>query len=275
MHNNIESQTENITDVILENVTVEYTVQAEKTRSFKKYAINMLVSKKNNRTFSALNNVSFTVNRGEIFGVIGKNGAGKSTLMKVIARVLIPTRGRVYTNGRVYPLLQLGAGFHPELTGLENIYLNGTLLGHSRDQITQKIESIIEFSELKKFINVPVRNYSSGMRARLGFSIATAWQPQILILDEVLAVGDIAFQDKCYDRMKVYQEMGTTTIMVSHSPAKIASMCSRAMWLHEGEIKKIGEAKKVTAAYKKEKSQNKKKNISTPLGSNQSKGDQE
>jgi len=252
MHKQTESQMEDFEDIILEHISVEFLLRGEKTNSFKKYAINALRSRRDKRSFFALNNVSFIVKRGEIFGVIGKNGAGKSTLMKVIARVLIPTIGRVYTNGRVYPLLQLGAGFHAELTGLENIYLNGTILGHSRNRITEKIESIIAFSELQNFINVPVRNYSSGMRARLGFSIATAWQPEILILDEVLAVGDIAFREKCYKRMKTYQENGTTTIFVSHSPDKITKLCGRAMWLHNGKIKKIGDAKIIAESYKKE-----------------------
>jgi ABC-type polysaccharide/polyol phosphate transport system ATPase subunit len=237
-------------DVILKNVSVEYNIPSEQIKSIKSFAIKKLKGEIKINTFLALNNISLNIRKGEIFGVIGQNGAGKSTLMKVISRVLIPNKGRVITNGRVYPLLQLGAGFHPELTGLENIFLNGTLLGHTQKEIGERVDDIIDFAEIGEFIYAPVRNYSSGMRARLGFSVATAWQPDILVLDEVLSVGDIGFKEKCENRMRTFRENGTTTILVSHSPQTIAEICSRAMWLHRGRIRKIGEAAVIAEDYR-------------------------
>ena len=237
-------------DIILENVTVRYQLPGERVRTFKEYAIQLLQGRNEKRSFLALDHISLNIKAGEIFGVIGKNGAGKSTLLKVISRVLIPTEGRVVTRGKVYPLLQLGAGFHPELTGRENIFLNGTLLGHTRTEIEEKYQDIVEFSEIADFINVPVRTYSSGMQARLGFAVASAWQPEILILDEVLSVGDISFQQKCHSRMREFRENGTTTVLVSHSPELIASLCERALWLEKGEIVALGKSDKITQGYK-------------------------
>ncbi len=237
-------------DIILQDVTVRYRLPGERVRSFKEYAIQLLQGKNKKRSFMALDHVSLKIKAGEIFGVIGRNGAGKSTLLKVISRVLIPTGGRVITLGRVYPLLQLGAGFHPELTGRENIYLNGTLLGHSRSEIEKKYQDIVDFSEIADFINAAVRTYSSGMQARLGFAVASAWQPEILILDEVLSVGDVAFQQKCQKRMREFRDNGTTTVIVSHSPETIASLCERALWLDKGKIAALGKSDKITQIYK-------------------------
>ena len=237
-------------DIILEDVSVRYQLPDEMVRTFKEYAINFVRGKNKKRLFSALDHVNLKIKAGEIFGVIGKNGAGKSTLLKVISRVLIPTEGHVVTRGQVYPLLQLGAGFHPELTGRENIFLNGTLLGHTRIEIDEKYQSIVEFSEIANFINAPIRTYSSGMQVRLGFAVASAWQPEILILDEVLSVGDVAFQQKCHERMREFRENGTTTVLVSHSPDLIASLCERALWLDKGKIVALGESDKVVQQYK-------------------------
>ncbi len=237
-------------DIILENVTVRYQLPGERVRTFKEYAIKFAQGKHKKRSFLALDHINLKIKAGEIFGIIGKNGAGKSTLLKVISRVLIPTEGRVVTCGRVYPLLQLGAGFHPELTGIENIFLNGTLLGHTRDEIEEKYQDIVEFSEIVDFINMPMRTYSSGMQARLGFAVASAWQPEILILDEVLSVGDVAFQQKCQNRMREFREKGTTTVLVSHSPELITSLCERALWIDKGEIVALGKSDKITQGYK-------------------------
>jgi lipopolysaccharide transport system ATP-binding protein len=168
----------------------------------------------------------------------------------VISRVLIPTAGRVRIRGRVAPLLELGAGFHPELTGRENIFLNGTLLGHSKEDVEAHIDEIIEFAELQSFIDAPLRTYSSGMGARLGFSIATTWKPDILILDEILAVGDAAFRQKCKTRMESFRGKGTTTLLVTHDPETVESLCSQAIWLDHGEIKSKGAVKQVLASYK-------------------------
>lgn len=184
-----------VDDVVrMEHVSVQYRLPTERIGTFREYFIRLLQKKITIRTFNALDNVSFQVKKGEVFGFIGDNGAGKSTLLKVVARVLRPYKGRVVVRGKVAPLLELGAGFHPELTGRENIYLNGSLLGHSRKQMEEVYPEIVEFSELGDFIDAPIRTYSSGMYARLGFAVATAYQPEILIVDEILAVGDESFQ---------------------------------------------------------------------------------
>lgn len=177
----------------LDNVSVRYRIPSERIITLKEYTIRRLQRQVQSRDFWALSGINLEIFRGEIFGIIGRNGAGKSTLLKVVSRVLAPTEGRVWVNGFVSPLLELGAGFHPELTGRENVYLNGTLLGYSRRDIKMKMDEILDFAEIGNFIDAPIRTFSSGMVARLGFAVATAWQPEILILDEVLAVGDEAF----------------------------------------------------------------------------------
>ena len=235
----------------LKDVSVCYRAPQERIGTFKEYAIRRLNRKVRFTDFYALKNINFEVEKGEIFGIIGRNGAGKSTLLKVISRVLIPTEGRLWLKGRVSPLLGLGAGFHPELSGRENIYLNGTLLGHSHREIEEHEDEIIEFSELGEFINAPLRSYSSGMTARLGFSVATTWEPEILLLDEVLAVGDEAFRYKCQARMEGFRNnSGTTILIVSHQMNTIESICNRAAWIDHGNIRAIGSVEKVIEAYR-------------------------
>jgi ABC-type polysaccharide/polyol phosphate transport system ATPase subunit len=236
--------------IILDNVSVRYRAPEEVIGTFKEYAIQLLKRNVRFREFKALNNVDLQVFEGEILGIIGRNGAGKSTLLKVISRVLIPTEGRVRIRGHVSPLLELGAGFHPELTGRENIYLNGTLLGHTRREIEAMLPGIIEFAELGAFIDSPLRTYSSGMAARLGFSVATAWKPEILILDEVLSVGDEGFRQKCQMRMKTYRDQGTTILLVTHDSTTVESICSRAVWLDHGQIMAVGSSREIVRMYR-------------------------
>jgi ABC-type polysaccharide/polyol phosphate transport system ATPase subunit len=211
--------------------------------------IRLVQGKVRYHSFMALNKVDLDVKKGEIFGILGRNGAGKSTLLKVISRVLIPTQGRVWINGMVSPLLELGSGFHPELTGMENILLNATLLGRSRKEIQEKIPEILDFAEIGEFIEAPLRTYSSGMSARLGFSVATAWRPDILILDEVLSVGDAAFAKKCTDRMRSFRESGATVLLVSHAIETVRSLCQRALLLEHGAVLEIGSALEVSEKY--------------------------
>jgi ABC-2 type transport system ATP-binding protein len=232
------------------NVTVEYRLPHEQVGTFREYFIRLLERKIKFQNFRALDDVSLVVPRGTVHGVIGHNGAGKSTMLKVISRVIKPTAGRVKVYGKVAPLLELGAGFHPELTGRENIYLNGALLGFSRDEMERLVEPIIEFSELQDFIDAPLRTYSSGMQARLGFAVATAVDPDILIVDEILGVGDEAFKKKCEDRMNEYRDHGTTIFLVSHDMSAIQKMCQQVTWLDHGRLMMNGEPKKVIEAFR-------------------------
>lgn len=236
----------------LDNVSVSYRLPTERIGTFKEYAIRTLQRKIRVERFWALTDVSLQVYRGEVFGLIGNNGAGKSTMLKVISKVLKPTKGRVVVYGKIAPLLELGAGFHPELSGRENVFLNGALLGYNRHEMEAVFDEIVEFSELEHFINSPVRTYSSGMHARLGFAVATAHIPEILILDEILSVGDEAFQRKCNQRMKSFQQAGTTVLMVSHALNMMESMCDRIAWIDHGKTQKIGEPQEVIAAYRGE-----------------------
>lgn len=236
----------------LENVSVSYRLPSERIGTFKEYAIRKLQRKIKINKFWALTDVTLQVNRGEVFGLIGNNGAGKSTMLKVISKVLKPTKGRVVVYGKIAPLLELGAGFHPELSGRENVFLNGALLGYSRSEMESVFDEIVEFSELEQFINSPVRTYSSGMFARLGFAVATAHMPEILILDEILSVGDESFQRKCNLRLKEFQQSGSTVLMVSHALDSLEVMCNRVAWIHHGKIQKIGEPEEVIAAYRGE-----------------------
>jgi ABC-type polysaccharide/polyol phosphate transport system ATPase subunit len=233
----------------LEDVAVRYRVPQERIPTFKEYAIRWLRGQVRYHSFWALQNINLDVKPGEVFGIIGPNGAGKSTLLKVIARVLYPTRGRVRLTGRVAPLLELGAGFDPELTGRENIYLNGAILGYTKVQIDAIFPEIVEFSGLQDFIEAPLRTYSSGMFARLGFSVATASRPDILIVDEILGVGDAEFQTKSFERIQSFKAAGTTILLVSHSLERVEEICSRAMWLDHGEIVSLGSAKAVVSQY--------------------------
>jgi ABC-2 type transport system ATP-binding protein/lipopolysaccharide transport system ATP-binding protein len=234
----------------LENVSVVYRSPSERIDKFKEYLIRKLQGKIKHNTFCALQDLNLAIYRGEVLGLIGNNGAGKSTLLKVIARVLRPTRGRVMIKGRVAPLLELGAGFHPELSGRENVYLNGAILGFSRQEMQDKFQQIVDFAELWDFIDAPMRTYSSGMWARLGFAVATDVQPDILIVDEILAVGDENFQRKSYDRIQQFREQGTTILIVSHSMGTIESMCHRAAWLSHGKLCGLGEPVEVIRLYR-------------------------
>jgi ABC-type polysaccharide/polyol phosphate transport system ATPase subunit len=233
----------------LDNVSVRYRAPQERIGTFKEYAIRWMQGKVKQQTFLALDDVSLEVRRGEVFGLIGKNGAGKSTLLKMVARVLRPTVGRVRVTGRVAPLLEMGAGFHPELTGRENIYLNGAMLGFTRAEMDEKYPRIVEFAELGDFIEAPIRTYSSGMWARLGFAVATDTRPEILIVDEILSVGDEAFQRKSYERIQSFREQGATILFVSHNMALVESMCQRAAWLDGGKLAAVGAAKSVVDRY--------------------------
>lgn len=236
----------------LENVSVRYRLPSERIGTLKEYTIRFLQRRLRHRDFWAVHDLSLNVNRGEVFGIVGDNGAGKSTLLKVISKVLRPTTGRVRIYGKIAPLLELGAGFHPELSGRENIFLNGALLGYSHEQMSNVFDEVVDFSELSQFIDAPIRTYSSGMYARLGFAVATAHQPEILIVDEILSVGDEAFQRKCTDRISGFRENGATVLMVSHNLDLIAGMCDRAAWLDHGKLITIGEANDVIANYRGE-----------------------
>lgn len=233
----------------LKNVSVRYRVPHERIGSFKEYVIRRLQRRVSHDNFMALREVSLEIQRGEVFGIIGRNGAGKSTLLKVIARVLRPTGGRVWVKGHVAPLLEFGAGFHSELTGRENVFLNGTLLGFTHKEMEHKFDRIVDFAELWEFIDAPLRTYSSGMVARLGFAIATDVKPDVLIIDEVLAVGDEAFQRKSAARMGEFREQGATILLVTHNMANVRAMCSRAIWLDHGRVNSLGSAEDVAAQY--------------------------
>lgn len=205
----------------------------------------------NSGSFCALDDVSFDIAHGECVGVIGRNGSGKSTTLGLIAGVLQPTTGSVEVYGHTCPLLELGAGFHPDLSGAENIFLNGVLLGMTRREIKSKFEEIVAFSELEEFLECPLRTYSSGMMARLGFSVAVHLNPEILLVDEILAVGDMAFSQKCLKKMRGFREQGVTIVFVSHSPDAVISLCDRAVWLDQGKLVMHGEAKVVCYEYQK------------------------
>jgi len=218
--------------------------------SLKEFVTQKLSGKFTYSDFWALKNVGFHVEHGEVLGIIGRNGSGKSTLLKVISGILKPTEGTVHCAGNIVPMLELGSGFDFELTGRENIFLNGAILGYSEEFLNSKYEEILEFSELGQFIDVPIRNYSSGMLMRLAFSVATMVNPQILIVDEILAVGDEAFQKKSYTRMMEMMSGGTTVLLVSHSLDQIREMCNRVVWLDGGQIKMIGSAVEVCNQYR-------------------------
>lgn len=231
------------------DISMRYLMTYDRIQSIKEYVVQLLRRKIKYEEFWALKNVSFEVERGEVVGIIGHNGAGKSTLLKVISGILKPTGGELEVHGNVVPMLELGSGFDHDLTGRENIFLNGSILGYSEKYLKEKYEQIVEFSELGKFIDVPIRNYSSGMLMRLAFSIATVVQPEILIVDEILAVGDAAFQEKSKARMLELMSGGTTVLFVSHSLEQIREMCDRVIWLEHGQIKAIGATKEICDAY--------------------------
>lgn len=235
--------------VRLENVTVRYKVAKEQARTFKEYAIRRIQGRIVHDEFLALKDVNLSICKGEVFGLIGSNGAGKTTLLRLVARVMRPTSGRVRVVGNVAPLLAMGAGFHNELTGRENVYLNGAMLGFSHQEMDEKFSRIVDFAELWDFIDAPLRTYSSGMMARLGFAVATDSMPDILIVDEVLSVGDTAFQEKSFARIKSFQEKGATILLVSHGMDTVKRMCQRAAWLDGGEVKYVGDVKDAVKQY--------------------------
>ena len=238
-------------DVVrLDDVTVRYRAPSERIGTFKEYIIRRIQGRVQHQDFLALDNVNINVEIGEVFGIIGKNGAGKSTLLKLVARVMKPTSGRVWVKGNVAPLLEFGAGFHPELTGRENVYLNGALLGFTQRQMKEKFDRIVDFAELWDFIEAPLRTYSSGMVARLGFAIATDVDPDILIVDEVLSVGDEAFQQKSLERMLSFQQQGTSILIVSHNMALIQQMCDRVAWIDHGCLEMVGTPAETIQAYR-------------------------
>jgi len=236
--------------VHLEDVGVRYRIPSERIGTFKEYMIRRIQGKVHYRQFWALKSINLSVNKGEVFGLVGNNGAGKSTLLKLVARVLKPTEGRVIVRGQVAPLLEIGAGFHGELTGRENVYLNGALLGFSNQEMEEKFPRIVDFSELWDFIDAPMRTYSSGMWARLGFAVATDERPDVLIIDEVLSVGDEAFQRKSYDRILQFRDEGATILLVSHNLPIVESLCHRVAWVDHGQIIRSGESKLVIEEYR-------------------------
>lgn len=233
--------------VVFRNVSKFYYLQSQRT--LKEFLPAFLRGKQTKKELWALKNVSFKVRRGETLGIVGPNGAGKSTVLKLIAGVTQPSKGKIIVNGKVSPLIELGAGFHPELTGRENIYLNGSILGLKRTEIDKKFKSIVDFAELWDFIDTPIKFYSSGMYMRLGFSIAISVEPEILLIDEILAVGDASFQKKCLEKMNEFKKNKVTIVFVSHNLGAIKDFCQRAIWLERGKIKEEGEPEKVITAY--------------------------
>ena len=237
------------TMIEVQDVSMRYRINSDRITSLKEFVTSALRGKLNYQEFIALDHVSFCVNKGETLGLIGRNGAGKSTLLKIISGIMKPTEGSVFCGGNVVPMLELGSGFDMDLTGRENIYLNGAILGYTKPFIEEKYQEILDFSELGDFINVPIRNYSSGMLARLAFSIAAVVKPEILIVDEILAVGDAQFQEKSKRRMMQLMGSGTTVLIVSHDIDQVRELCQRVIWLEHGHMRKIGEARKVCEEY--------------------------
>lgn len=232
------------------NVSMRFNMSKEKVDSIKEYVIKMAKRQLRFEEFFALRDVSVNIERGDVFGIVGLNGSGKSTLLKVISGILKPTTGTVKTYGSISPLIELGAGFDMDLTAGENIFLNGSVLGFSKPEMQEKYNTVIDFAELKDFENVAVKNFSSGMIARLGFSIATITKPDILIVDEILSVGDFLFQQKCEKRIRELMDGGTTVLMVSHSIDQIERLCKHVLWLEHGHMKMLGNTQEVCNAYK-------------------------
>lgn len=235
--------------ISVNHIVMNFRKSKEKVDSLKEYILKSMLRKLSFDTFTALNDVSFEVMQGEVMGIVGLNGSGKSTLLKIISGILKPTEGSVAIKGTVSPLIELGAGFDFDLTAEENVFLNGSVLGYSKKEMEEKLPEIIEFSELSEFMNVPIKNFSSGMVARLGFAIATITRPEILIVDEILAVGDFQFQKKCEDRISEMMSGGTTVIIVSHSIDQIKRLCDRVIWLEKGRIRMEGACEEVCLAY--------------------------
>lgn len=232
----------------LSQVSKKFYQQHQKT--FKEFLPALIGGQNTISSFWALKNINLSVAEGETLGIIGVNGSGKSTLLEMMAGVSQPTSGTIHVDGRIAPLIELGAGFHPELTGRENVFLNGIILGLSRQQVTAQFDEIVNFAEIPDFIDQPIKHYSSGMYLRLAFAVAVHTNPDILLMDEILAVGDTAFQKKCFAKMKSFQDQGKTIVFVSHDLNAVENFCQRAIWLEKGEIKAEGKAKKVVATYR-------------------------
>ena len=233
----------------VENASVRFNMASEKIDSLKEYAIKLIRRELMFQEFFALRNIDLTIRQGESWAFVGRNGAGKSTLLKLICRILTPYEGKVTVKGSIAPMIELGAGFDPNLTAEENIYINGCIMGHSREFMREHFDEIVEFAQLQDFLKMPIKNYSSGMRARLGFAVATMVKPDILIVDEVLAVGDAAFRRRCNERMKEMLAGGTTLLFVSHNNNDVRTLCQNAVWLDHGQIKAVGTADEICAAY--------------------------
>ena len=242
----------NKTAIRLEHVSMCFNMSREKMDSIKEYLIKMVKHQLFFEEFWALKDVSLEIKKGEVFGLVGLNGAGKSTLLKVVAGVLKPTKGTVSLRGTVAPLIELGAGFDADLTARENVYMNGAVLGYNTAYMERHYRAIMDFSELWDFADVPVKNFSSGMYARLGFAIATLVKPEILIVDEILGVGDFKFQEKCQERIRELMSGGTTVLLVSHSNDTIRAFCDRAAWLDNGQVKEVGPADEVCGHYERQ-----------------------
>ena len=236
--------------VEVNNVSMRFNMSKDKVDSIKEYMIRLVKRQLFFEEFWALKEVSFSVKKGDVFGIVGLNGSGKSTLLKTISGILKPTEGRVYTEGVISPMIELGAGFDTDLTARENVFLNGSVLGFSRAQMKEKFDEIVEFSELQEFVDVAVKNFSSGMVARLAFSIATVIKPDILIVDEILAVGDFLFQQKCEQRIQELMSGGTTVLIVSHSIEQIERLCHHVLWLEHGRMRMLGDTREVCDLYK-------------------------
>lgn len=253
IHNRNNSNPSDGVMINIEHVGMDFNIANEKIQSLKEYFIKMVKRELMFRPFTALDDINISIRKGERFGIVGSNGSGKSTLLKIIAGVLNPTRGQVTVNGRVAPLIELGAGFDGELTARENIYLNGAVLGHSREFMDEHYEDIVSFAELHDFMEMPIKNYSSGMVARIAFAIATATTPDLLIVDEVLSVGDYKFQEKCERKIEdLIENHGTTVLLVSHSAEQVLKICSRAAWIEKGHLQCIGDVQDVMRAYQGE-----------------------
>ncbi len=235
--------------VKVDNVGIRFNLAKERVDSLKEYFLKFTKGTLHFEEFWALDGVSLEIEKGDFYGLVGINGSGKSTLLKAVAGVFKPTRGKITVNGTIAPLIELGAGFDMDLTARENIFLNGAVLGFSKEHMLEKFDDIVEFSELHDFLDVPLKNYSSGMVARIAFAIATATRPDILIADEILAVGDYAFQEKCEKRMQELLDAGTTVIFVSHSIEQVKRMCNKATWIEKGKVIMTGDAETVCDAY--------------------------
>lgn len=237
--------------VEVNDVTIRFNMASEKIDNLKEYVIKLIKKELIFREFLAVKDVSFKVKKGEAWALIGVNGSGKSTMLKAISGILKPYKGSITVNGEVAPLIELGAGFDPNLTARENIYLNGTVLGHSKKYMDEHFDEIVDFAELWDFLDTPIKNFSSGMTARLGFSVATMVAPDILICDEILAVGDFLFRQKCLERMNKMLSGGTTLLFVSHNIEQVRSLCDHAIWLDHGTMKMIGDVDTVCDMYMK------------------------